>query len=360
LFSGLFSLPLSSADTAAEAVRTSPAQATHSFIAGSENALVRRLNSAVTSPQLPFNPIVLYGSAGTGKSSVARALAALRRDEFRLDDVIVTTAVDLARALAHAIDSQAVADLRSHYLRCDLLVVDDVQQLAGKSPVQQFLVTTLDALVRRGSLVIATSRLAPAMTVGLSQQLVSRLTGGLVVELSLPGPLARRELVADAASHVGLRLKDEAISELAHAGVGDGAPYLTAAALRHSVLELAAQAEFGECSQKKTTVQAESSRQKAVCRQAAALAAKHFGFTLSELKGKSRRQALADARGLAMFLSRRLSGASYAEIGRQFGNRDHTTVLHACQKFESIVQTDESMRRLIDDFAAQIVSQGAN
>jgi chromosomal replication initiator protein len=93
-----------------------------------------------------------------------------------------------------------------------------------------------------------------------------------------------------------------------------------------------------------------------VCKQAAVAVARQHGLTLTELRGKSRRQAIADARGLAMYLARHISGASYAEIGRHFGRRDHTTVLHACNKFTGRIAADDATRRLAADLQAQITA----
>jgi chromosomal replication initiator protein len=358
LFSGLFSLPLLPADTAAEPARNHASEATQTFVAGEENALIRRLATAVSCAEIPYSPVALYGAADTGKTTVARALVALRESQFSASNSMLISSADLARELAHAVDSQSVNDFRSQFQRCDILFVDDIDRLVGKPAAQQFLLSTLDALIRRKSLVIVTLRKPPSTNGGLLPQLVSRLMGGLVVELARPGPLARRELIADVASRIGLRLTETTISDLAQCKQGDAESYLSALALRRRVLELAADNEFGR--PKKRHNDSESLRRKAICRRAMAVAAKHFGFTMGELKSKSRRQALADARGLAMFVCRRVSGASFAEIGEHFGRRDHTTVLHACQKYEAIIGDDESTRRLADEFAAQIVGHGAN
>ncbi len=321
----------------------------------------------MTRHDLPYNPIVLYGAMGTGKSSVASSLASLRRQQFDFSEVIETTGVDLARALAHAVDTASVGDLRARHRRCDILLVDDVHRLAGKAAAQEFLVGTLDALTHRGSLVIVTLRQSPVATARLSPQLVSRLMSGVVVGLALPGPLARRELVRQTAARTGLPLSDAEVSCLACCGPTSRDPFFTAARLRQSVLRLAAEGELGNSRSalsrstlSRSTLaspRAEPARIKSVCRQAAVVVAKHFGLTLGELKGKSRRQAVADARGLAMYVSRQLSGASYAEIGRQFGNRDHTTVLHAFQKFAAASDQDRSLRQLIEELAAQIVCE---
>ena len=90
------------------------------------------------------------------------------------------------------------------------------------------------------------------------------------------------------------------------------------------------------------------------------IVAKHAQLAVSELKGKSRQQSIADARGLAMFLVRRLTLASYAEIGRHFGNRDHSTVLHACQKYERKIAHEDETRRLVADLTAQIAAGEAS
>lgn len=356
MFSGLFSLPFAPAGSANLALSEPSATAFESFIAGSENALVRSLALAVTRRDLPYNPIVLYGAAGAGKSSVASGLAALRRQQFGLKEVIETSGADLARALAHAVETASVTDLKARHRRCDILLVDDVHKLAGKPAAQEFLITTLDALTHRGSLVIVTLRQSPMATARLNPQLVSRLMSGAVVGLALPGPLTRRELVRQMASRMRLSLADADVSRLACSGEKAREPFLAASRLRQSVLRLAAESDLGDLNSSTKSSGKELSYVKSVCRQATSAVAKHFGLTLGELKGKSRRQVVADARGLAMYVSRQLTGASYAEIGRQFGGRDHTTVLHAFQKIAAAVDRDRSMRQLVEELAGQIVS----
>jgi len=333
------------------------AQVFGSFIAGTENALVRSLASAVMCRDLLYNPIVLYGPVGVGKSSVASGLVSRRRQQFGLSEIIETTGVDLARALAHAVETASVTDLRSRHHRCDILLIDDLHKLAGKPAAQEFFVATLDALMHRGSLVIVTLRQSPLATPRLSPQLASRLMGGVVVSLALPGPLARLELVQQTAARMHLSLDDSQASRLACCGQSARDPFLTASRLRQAVLRHGAKVELGDSRAGAKASRIAPSQVNSVCRQAAVAVAKHFGLTLGELKGKSRRQAVADARGLAMYLSRQLTGASYAEIGRQFGGRDHTTVLHAFQKITAAVDRDRPMRQLIEELAAQIVSE---
>jgi chromosomal replication initiator protein len=360
LIAGLFSVPLAPADKPQAALRADATTSTRSvseglphspdhFIAGPENALVRELAEAATSETLNYNPIVLCGPIGVGKTSLAHALAALRRERLQLTNVVATTGSDLVRALAHAIEADDAADFRSRHQQCDLLLIDDVHQLVGKAASQQFLIAAIDVLLARGALIIATLRQLPQAIAGLAPPLASRLAGGLVVPLAPPGRLARRELVRQSASRLSVPLTDDVIERIA----GEDEPLarsLSPSQLRHAVLQLAADAPCD--AENKSQPNA-----KLICKQAAIAVARHSGLTLAELRGKSRRQAVADARGLAMYLARRLCGASYAVIGRQFGHRDHTTVLHACNKFDGLAASDDATRRLAMELESQIAME---
>lgn len=364
MISGLFSLPLTAlAEPQGEVVRARAASESHGhgehFLAGPENALVRTLAAAVAAPVLEYNPLVLCGPTGVGKTALAHALAARRRDSLRLANIVVTTGSDFARALAHAIDTQSVAELRTRQQRCDLFVIDEVHRLVGKPAAQQFLLSTLDALLRRGTLVLATLRHLPQTTRGLSPALASRLAGGLIVPLAPPGLLARRELVRQSAARLDLALSDEIVAQL----VSDERPahaLLTAPRLRHAVMQLAAGSEKRHSPVRSSHVARllddEAPETKDVFQRITKAVALHSQITISALKGKSRQQTIADARGLAMYLARRLTKASYADIGRHFGNRDHSTVLHACRKFDLLVADDDATRRLTEELQSQVAA----
>jgi chromosomal replication initiator protein len=363
LISGLFSLPLMPSD----AVDTAPAARARNdhyrhaaFVAGPENMLVRLVAQVVESRELAYNPIVLLGAAGVGKSSLAHALTARRREKLGLASVIAITGDELAGALADAIEADAMSDFRTRYHRCDLLLIDDVRRLADKPAAQQFLMTAIDTLVRRGSLVLATLR-SPASSDAmdeLSPALASRLSGGLVVRLAPPGPLARQELVRQFASQAGLALREADVARLV--GEGLSSRFVTAPALRHAVFQLAAAKQCGSPgrTQFARINDDKAAGPSAVCRRIVAVVAKHFGLTAADLKGKSRTRTVAEARGLAMYVTRRLTAASYAQIGRQFGGRDHTTVLHACQKVTRLVAKEPDALRLADELVA-LAMEGA-
>jgi len=351
LTTALFTLPLPAAAAEVLTLRDGGPSERDRFFAGPENALVRSIVRGVDGQFGADSPLVLYGPRGVGKTVLALALAERRREQMALDAVIITTGSDFARGLADAVEADSVADHRARHQRCDLLVIDDLHRLAKKPAAQQFLVSALDALQKRGSLVIATLSQSPPTTPGLMPALVSRLMGGLVVRLSLPGPLARRELVRQAAARTNVVLSEEEINHVARANDDSIDHYLSAPKIRELMLQLAAKNDLG--SQPET-----AKHHKSLCRRVTLLVAKHFALPARELSSKSRRQAVADARGLAMYLVRRLAAISYADVGKLFGKRDHTTVLHACRKIESQLTDDNHLRTLVDELVTQLGTEG--
>jgi chromosomal replication initiator protein len=352
LTTGLFTLPLPAAQADLLPLRDGSGAENNAFFAGPENVLVRSLVQLVDTQLVAANPLVFCGPSGVGKSSLALGLAARRRERFDLESVIVTTGADFARSLADAIETDSAAEHRAQHQRCDLLVIDDLHRLANKSAAQQFLISTLDWLQKRGSLVIVTLNRLPPAVPGLTPALVSRLMGGLVVRLALPGPQARRELVRQTALRMSVRLGDDEIDRVARVGDQATDDYLSAAKVRQLVMRLATSVDVG--------VQPDPVKQnKTLCRRVTTLVAKHCALAVSDLRGKSRRQAVADGRGLAMYLVRRLTSISYAEIGQLFGDRDHTTVLHACRKVEAQLKRDSNLKSTVDELLMQLGAEGA-
>ncbi len=332
-----------------------------SFFAGPENALVRSIVRLVDGQLAGGYPLVLYGPSGAGKSSLALALAERHRNQWQHDSAVVTNGPDFARSLADAVETDAVAEHRARFHRCDLLVIDDLHRLANKLAAQQFLISALDSLLKRGSAVIITLPKSPQAVAGLAPPLVSRLMGGLVVRLALPGAEARQEIVRQTAARANLQLNEQQIAELASSGNPATDRYLSAPKIRQLVMQLAAESELGreqKTNATKTTMERDVKQFKTLSRRVTLLVAKYFGLPVSELKSKSRRQAIADARGLAMYLVRSLTPLSYADVGHLFGGRDHTTVMHACRKVSTQLESDESLRRFAEELTQEIGAEG--
>lgn len=358
--SGLFTLPLRSLATApskAQGPRRAPLLGKPSeFIAGEENAVVRVLADAVRSSPPAYNPVVLYGPHGVGKSAVAYALAGVVHECRGLANPVVMSARELAQALAHSLETATADDFRTQCHQCDLLLIDDLDDLAKRTPAQQFILAAVDSLIRREVPIFVTLKRPPRAIPGLLPKLAGRLTSGLVVGLAPPGNDARCELVRRTAADTGLHLTEPQVQRLA-ASSGLRARLRTAGHLRQSVLELAAHDLREAAPQASPKSSSDRDGVRTLCRTTASLVAKHYGVPVAELKRATRQKTVAEARGLAMYLVRALSDASLSSIGEYFGGRDHTTVLHACRKVTAALEQDTALERVIDLLAVQIVDQ---
>lgn len=374
--------------------------ARQAWIAGPENALVQVAVNVILSiddQRRWMNPLVICGTSGTGKTALVQVLVDEKHRQQKTAVVLHEVAVDFARAYAHAVDTDSIADFRSKHTRCDLLVLDDLQRLAGKPAAQQELVAIIDALIRRGAMILFTLKQLPTASRGLLPMLVSRISQGLVVPLAVPGVEARDTLLRIIAAQQGLLLPEELAEQLSMAIAARPAGSLTAPQLKHLVIELArwhhdrvlaAEGVSNLPSSLQIAPSAEASQirrprsrtaklptpapvpraenaadfiaqllrlrtpdLKTALRLVTQLVAKHYQLSPADLRGQSRQQSLVQGRSVAMYIARTLTEASFADVGKYFGNRDHTTVLHAVRKIQSQLEKDTPLKQLVDEIS---------
>ena len=293
------------------------------FFAGPENCLVEPAVTGVLGRQpTPYNPLVLYGPSGTGKSHLARGLAATWKVNFPQSRVAYTTAVDFAREMADAFETQAVEDFRDRYRGVGLAVFEDLGELAAKPAAQEELICTLDAVIQRGSQVVVTGSAAPREIAGFSPALQSRLSAGLCVPLALPGPDARLAILQRWSNLREVKMADSILKLLAE-GLAGTVPELLGAVLQ---LEVPAREEGRpiDAPQVRRFLSQRDSTLRPKFRDIAVLTARHFALRLSDLRGTSQRRPVATARDVAIYLCRQLTRESLSRIGEYFGGRDHT------------------------------------
>jgi chromosomal replication initiator protein len=291
------------------------------------------------------------------------------------------TAVDFARELAEAIETQAVEEFRAKHRGASLWVVEDLGQLAtrrsGKLSAQEELIHTLDALVAAGRWAVITCSALPADLPGILPALQSRLMSGLTVPISPPGPEARLAIIEQLAAARELPIP-EAVARILADGL-DG----TARELTGAVLALMAAVETGPAGSRRAGESelsgepgglknrrckqpphkcrgeldadcarryvAERNRGRGPTLHEIALAtAKHFSLRLADLRSAVRRRGLVTARGVAVYLARHHAGATLEDIGRYFGSRHHTTIIHSCQKTEELLKSDLTIREAVE------------
>ena len=324
------------------------------FFAGPENGLVEvAVRSVLDERTARFNPLMVCGPPGTGKSHLASGMAAQWRSLFR-GRVVCETAKEFARELADAFEVNAVVEFRAKYRECSLFALEDIEVLRGRSAAQVELIHTLDALLARGTQVVLTACDPPAGLRQLDSMLASRLGEGLVVTLSPPGVAVRTVLLRHWARLRHIRLAEPAARILAE-GMDGPVPEL-GAAFAELATSMKPKGGVIDADAARTYIRQRNAAREPALSAIAVRTARYFALRLGDLRGPSRRRAVVTARDVAMYLARSLTSHSLEQIGLYFGGRDHTTVLHGCRKTGSLLDSDpmvqQAVRHLVSKWRA--------
>lgn len=328
------------------------------FIVGPENELAHAAASAVsTDPGHLYNPLLIYGNTGLGKTHLMHAVAhAVMRKNQRSRIVYVTCEaftdefVSAVRAPGDAEKYQKTNEFKKKYRDVDVLLIDDIQFLAGKQGTQEEFFNIFNHLHINHKQVILTSDRPVKEIKDLSERLVSRFQGGMTADVQAPGLETRMAIVERKAHNRGITLGREVIEFLAtriirnvrnlegaitrvsgYAGLG-GNRELTVARLEQLLHDILVD-------EGATQVTADQIMRKV---------AEHYGLSLSEMTGKRRTANIAWPRQIAMFLCTRLTDLPLVAIGEAFGGRDHGTVIHARKTVEGRMEVDPKEKRVVE------------
>ena len=337
------------------------------FFVGPENRLVEVVVRTIleedasqgatssSKPPLRYNPIVLFGPSGTGKSHLAFGLAAAYRRQHPRRKIAVATGVDFARELTDAIDSQATDEFRQKWRKARLIVLDDVTRLAGKETAQQELIQTIDHATRANTPILVTAPTAPSRWSDILPTLQSRLSAGLGVPLLPPRRATRLAILHKLAADRDLPISEEVLDMLAE-GIRQGTRELTGAITRLMV-ELETSGIAIDRQAARTLLDEYRNSSEITIDKIAKTTARVLSIRLAQLKSTSRRREVVAARNIAMYLARQLTDYSLERIGGYFGGRDHTTVQHGCQKIIDSMKADPSIEESIDRIRARLAGE---
>lgn len=322
-----------------------------------------------------MGPVLLVGPSGCGKTALANHLVAKLADQATVpangdwvkngdaeeaDSVMlmVMTAVDFARLYARAVDADDIARFRQELQSAPVLLIDDVHMIIDKPAAQEELAARLEARTTDSLPTILTCRRLPTQVPGLRPLLVSRMLPGLTIPIRFPGPEARRALVTVLAQRRDLLLGEDE-TEMFCTSLPEEIPARQIeAAVRHLELWCRMKAAPPSMVGIREAVGSIEPKSDITTDKVARTIARRFKLKLGDLKSETRRQEVVRARSLAMYLSRQLTGTSYDKIGKYFGGRDHTTVLHACRKTESLIENDSELRVAADEVSDQLKATG--
>ncbi|SEL06036.1 chromosomal replication initiator protein DnaA [Pacificibacter marinus] len=319
------------------------------FVVGKPNELAHAAARRVAEGgPVTFNPLFLYGGVGLGKTHLMHAIA----HEIQVRDpklrVLYLSAEQFMYRFVQALRDRQMMDFKQLFRSVDVLMVDDVQFIAGKDSTQEEFFHTFNALVDQGKQIIISADRAPGEIKDLEDRIKSRLQCGLVVDLhptdyELRLGILQTKAENYRAQYQGLVFADGVLEFLAHrittnVRVLEGAlmRLFAFASLvgREITMELAQEclADILKASDRKVTVEEIQRR-----------VSEHYSIRLSDMIGPKRVRVIARPRQVAMYLSKQLTSRSLPEIGRRFGGRDHTTVMHGVRRIEELQTTDSQM-----------------
>src|SRR5574344_157695 len=305
----------------------------------------------------PFNPLFIFGGPGLGKTHLAQAIGIAVKEKFPNLVVRYVTGSEFKTQYMNAVAVQnKMTDFLAFYMRMDVLIVDDIQDLRGQGTQNAFF-SVFNHLHQNGKQLVFTSDRAPVELQDFEERLLSRFKWGLSVQLSHPDYKTRISMLTAKAEREGVELPSEVleflasrvktnfrelegalISLIAHASVEK----------HKSLMELAGTITETLVGDEKSEVNIDKV-QKSVC--------EYFNISHDDLISKSRKRQIVQARQIAMFLSRNLiSNCSLATIGSETGGKDHATVLHSCITVSDLMATDKVFKKYVNDIELMLVS----
>ena len=320
-----------------------------SFVVGNNNRFAHAAALAVAeAPATAYNPLFIYGGVGLGKTHLMQAIANEILQNNRNAKILYVTSEKFTNQLINAIKDGKNEMFRNKYRNIDVLLIDDIQFIAGKETCQEEFFHTFNTLHDNGKQIIISSDKPPKDIKLLEDRLKSRFEWGLIADISNPDYETRLAILRKKAQLDNIIIDDEVLSDIAtkiDSNIRELEGVLNKLIANASLtnypitLEMAEKA-INDVVTKKDKVLSLELIQETI--------SKYFNITVEELKGVKRSNDVTFPRQIAMYLCRNVAQLPLTKIGEGFGKRDHTTVIHACNKIEKEIQNNVSTKRIVE------------
>jgi len=314
------------------------------FVVGKPNelafAVARRTAESAT---VAFNPLFLYGGVGLGKTHLMHAIAWHIREQDPSRNVVYLSAEKFMYRFVQALRFRDTMSFKEQFRSVDVLMIDDVQFISGKDSTQEEFFHTFNALVEDGRQVIISADKSPTDLEGMEERLRSRLGWGMVADIHPADYELRLGILQSKAERARITVPDKVLEFLAHrisSNVRELEGALTRIAAHASLV--GREITIDSAAELLSDLLRASSRQISIDEIQKQVAA-HYDVRVAEMFSARRARNIARPRQVAMYLAKTLTSLSYPEIGRRFGGRDHTTVMHAVRSIEGLINTDDSI-----------------
>ena len=329
------------------------------FVEGDCNRLARSAGIRIAEKpgETSFNPFVVYSDVGLGKTHLVHAIgnAILTKHPDKM--VVYTTGEIFTNQFVQMLKRQAIDDFMQFYYNADVLIIDDVHNLAGREKTQEVLFHIFNFLHNSRKQIIITIDQPPIKLKGFTERLLSRFKWGLSAELTKPDYETRKKILYAKMKQEGVTLPDEIIDFIARNVTGNirDLEGVLISTLAHATLDENSKITL-DLVRKIIGTHIDKSDLPLSLEQIAAAVAQKTGVTLEEMRSKSRKRNIVVARQLVMFLARQLTGLSLKQIGSFLNRSDHTAVIYACSQIEDKMKKDQALQKLVEGIKSTLKS----
>jgi len=330
----LYGMPASPPERDPNAAALNPRYTFDAFVTGSSNRFAHAATLAVAErPAKSWNPLFIYGGPGLGKTHLLHAIGHFVEENYPQYRLRYASAETFTNEFIDALRSNTANQFKRRYRECDVLLIDDIQFMEGKESTKEEFFHTFNSLHGASRQIVITSDRPPKSLAALEDRLRSRFEWGLVTDVQPPELETRIAILRKKAEHEPVPVPDEVLEFIA-TNVKDNIRILEGALIRVTAFASLNRQALDEDLAKQVLADlfASDAPQQITPRIILDATVATFGFSLDELCGPNRRRPLVTARQIAMYVMRELTDFSYPAIAREFGGRDHTTVIHAVEK----------------------------
>jgi chromosomal replication initiator protein len=327
------------------------------FVIGSSNRFAHAAALAVAeAPAQAYNPLFIYGGTGLGKTHLMQAIAQYVAEHSSDLSVRYVTSETFMNDFINSLRDKRIEGFKQRYRTYDLLLVDDVQFFEHKERIQEEFFHTFNSLYEAGSQIVMSSDRPPRDIATLEERLRSRFEWGLITDVQPPDLETRIAILRKKVKTDGIHVADPQVLSFIASRISTNIRELEGALTRvvafSSLTGRALSVELAEDVLKDVFPQGEAAE--VSIRRIQELVSERFQLSMDELCGDKRSQNIVYPRQVAMYLSRELTDSSLPKIGKEFGGRDHTTVIHATSKIARLIREDRSVYNLVQELTARV------
>ena len=336
---------------AAGSVQLNPKYTFDTFVVGSNNRFAHAASLAVAeSPADAYNPLFIHGGVGLGKTHLMHAIGHYVQQQYPEKRLLYITSENFTNELISAIQQNRNTEFRNRFRNVDILMVDDIQFIAGRDSTQEEFFHTFNALHTAGKQIILTSDKPPQEITRLEERLSSRFAWGLIADIARPDIETRIAILREKARQDHVNVGDDVLEMIASnvdSNIRELEGSLTRLVAYSNLVGQPITAELCQSALRDIFVkpQARSITAATIMQ----TVSDYYGITVADLTSSSRRREITVPRQIAIYLTREMTAMSLPQIGQAFGNRDHSTILHSCNTVAANVKSSSSMASVVND-----------